>query len=228
MSQQKDAYGITRKCFSCGHEENALLAKREAAFMLANMEQLFGPTCKKCSSTSFGREMEFADLDLALLVEWATNDSLRVLDQDEDVILAKDRYVDMILYVLDTVNMSDYKRNVLMEALCVLVYDNSEKDGEEFPSPPDTLLKARVIEELKKRRDKPFISGIGNEMRIQESIYDGKTTVMFSAHRSYPESVLFVYTNDPGQIQYYDRQVDLSPNGNRKIKENWYRIIWPE
>ncbi|MEI9946450.1 MAG: hypothetical protein WDN26_19795 [Chitinophagaceae bacterium] len=72
------------------------------------------------------------------------------MPQDEELLLADEKYVDMILEVLDTMSIPDHKRDLLMDALCVIVYDNTIMDN----SQRDEQLKKRVIGELNKRQGK--------------------------------------------------------------------------
>ena len=89
------------------------------------------------------------DLDFELLKEWATNPNLHLMPQDEELLLADEKYLDNILNILDNVAILDHKRNLLMDALCVIVYDNTIDDNEQ----KDENLKERVIKELNKRTD---------------------------------------------------------------------------
>lgn len=72
------------------------------------------------------------------------------MPQDEELLLAEEQYLDMILQVLDTVPISEHKRDLLMDALCVIVYDNTTEDD----SQTKDKLKEKVIQELNKRQDK--------------------------------------------------------------------------
>jgi hypothetical protein len=121
-----------------------------AAFELFDIDIALGQTCKNCSSKSFNTSFERPDLDLELLIEWAKNPDLNLMPQDQELLLAEEQYVDMILLVLDTISIPDHKRDLLMNALCVIVYDNTN----EVDSQRDDQLKIRVIKELNKRRDK--------------------------------------------------------------------------
>jgi hypothetical protein len=150
MTQPDKTYKIERTCTICGHADKLLVTKREAAFELFDIEKALGRKCKDCSSTSFTTAYERPDLDFDLLKEWATNSDLSLMPQDEELLLADEQYLDMILKVLDTVSIPDHKRNLLMDALCVIVYDNTIADN----SQPNDQLKERVIEELNKRQDK--------------------------------------------------------------------------
>ncbi len=105
---------------------------------------------KKCSTTSFTTAFQRPDLNFELFKEWATNSDLHLMPQDEELLLADEKYVDMILEVLDTMSIPDHKRDLLMDALCVIVYDNTIMDN----SQRDEQLKKRVIGELNKRQGK--------------------------------------------------------------------------
>jgi hypothetical protein len=71
------------------------------------------------------------------------------MEQDEELLLAEEKYIDNILNILDNVALLDHKRNLLMDALCVIVYDNTIDDNKQ----KDEDLKERVIKELNKRTD---------------------------------------------------------------------------
>jgi hypothetical protein len=85
--------------------------------------------------------------DYELLKEWATNHELFLMPQDEELLLADGKYLDDILNILDTLSIPDQKINLLLDALCVIVYDNSIDDSSEH----DIELKNRVIKELNMR-----------------------------------------------------------------------------
>jgi len=149
MTQIDYTYKIERTCTTCGHTDELIVTKREAAFELFSVSNALGKTCKNCSSLSFSTSYPRPDLDFDLLKEWATNVDLRLMPQDEELLLADEKYLDIILRVLDTISIPDRKRNLLMDALCIIVYDNTIDDN----SLHHEQLKARVIKELKKRKD---------------------------------------------------------------------------
>jgi hypothetical protein len=150
MTQLSDTYKIVRTCTSCGHGEKLIVTKRETAFELFDFDNTLGKECKNCSSTTFTTSFQRPDLDFDLIKEWATNSDLFFMQQDEELLLAEEQYLEMILQVLDTISIPDHKRDLLMDALCVIVYDNTINDN----SQKDEQLKKRVIEELNKRLDK--------------------------------------------------------------------------
>ena len=150
MTPSNETYKIERTCTVCGQREELIVTKREAAFELFDINKVLAQTCKRCSSTSFTTAYQRPDLDFDLLKEWATNSDLYLMPQDEELLLADEQYVSMILQVLDTISIPDHKRDLLMDALCVIVYDNTSNDN----SQRDEQLKKKVIEELNKRQDK--------------------------------------------------------------------------
>jgi hypothetical protein len=150
MTPLNETYKIERTCSLCGHSEELIVTKREAAFELFDINKALGQTCKKCSSTSFTTAYQRPDIDFDLLKEWATNSDFYLMPQDEELLLADEQYVSMILQVLDTISIPEHKRDLLMDALCVIVYDNTNNDN----SHRDEQLKKKVIEELNKRQDK--------------------------------------------------------------------------
>jgi hypothetical protein len=143
------------------------VTKREAAFELFDISKALGQECKKCSSTSFTTSYQRPDLDLDLLKEWATNPDLYLMPQDEELLLAEEQYLEMILHVLDSVSIPDHKRDLLMDALCVIVYDNTNDDN----SQADGLLKQKVIKELNKRQDKLKLADNWIADYIKEVVY---------------------------------------------------------
>lgn len=146
----KDSYIIERTCSNCGNKERHSVSKRKAAFGLVNINKVLGQKCIKCSSTTFSRCLESFQLDFELLKEWATNDDFHLVPQDEELFLADEKHLNNILKILDNVSIPDQKRNLLMDALCVIVYDNSIEDNHQ----KDENLKQRVIGELNKRKEK--------------------------------------------------------------------------
>ena len=146
----KESYTIERTCSNCGNKERISVSKREAAFELVDIDEVIGKKCKKCSASAFSTSYQTPDLDFELLKEWATNSDLYLMPQDEELLLADEKYLENILDLLDNVSIPDQKRNLLMDALCIIVYDNSVDDNKQ----KDETLKQRVIRELNKRTEK--------------------------------------------------------------------------
>ena len=87
-------------------------------------------------------------LDFNTLKKWAQNENLRLTPQDEELLLADGKYLDLILKLLDTTPMPRQKSNLLIDALCIIVYDNTIDANLQR----DITLKNRVITELNKRQ----------------------------------------------------------------------------
>lgn len=151
----EETYTIERACSNCGNKERIRVSKREAAFELVNIGEVVGENCKKCLGLTFSFFYQTVELDLELIIEWATNSDLRLMPQDEALLLAEEKYVEYILAILDSVSISYRKRNVLMEALCVIVFDNTvDNNPIEDNQHCDEKLKQRVIRELNKHTEK--------------------------------------------------------------------------
>ncbi len=163
----KERYNIERTCSNCGHKERISVSKREAAFELVDYNQVLGQKCKKCSKDKFSISFERPNLDFDLLKEWSTNLELYLMPQDEELLLADEIYLDLILQILDTVTIPDNKRNLLMDSLCVIVFDNTIDDNHE----KDEQLKNRVISELNTRRDKLKLADDWIMDYIKEVVY---------------------------------------------------------
>ena len=146
----KENYNIERTCFNCGNKERISVSKKEAAFELVDINTVLGQKCKQCSSTTFSTTFERPDLDFELLKDWATNPALYLMPQDEELLLADEKYLENILNILDNVSILEQKRNLLMDALCVIVYENTIEDNQQ----KDENLKQQVIRELNKRIEK--------------------------------------------------------------------------
>jgi hypothetical protein len=166
MTQLVETYSIERICSGCGRNDEIVISKRDAAFELIDINKVLGDICKVCSSKSFSTRFQRPDLDFELLQEWATNPDLHLMPQDEELLLADEIYLDLILKVLDTVSISDHKSNLLMNALCVIVYDNSTDNLR-----ANEKLKSRVIFELNKRQDKLKLADNWIMDYIKEVVY---------------------------------------------------------
>lgn len=149
-TEQNKKYNIKRECSNCGQITEIEVSKRESAFDLYDINKSLGLVCNKCKLTNFITYFDKPELDFELLKEWAKDPDLSLMEQDEDLIIAEAKYLEIILNVLDNEEILLQKNNILIEALCVIIYDNSVEGNEK----PDNDLKKRVIEELNKRQDK--------------------------------------------------------------------------
>lgn len=167
MTQPATGWKIERTCSHCGHREEIEVTKQEAAFELVDINDVLGDTCRQCSSKTFTFFLPKPDLDFALLKEWATSPELYLMEQDEELLLADEKYLEMILQILDTTSIPERKRDVLMEALCVIVYDNTV----EVNSKHDDKLRSKVVKELNKRQDKLKLADDWIRDYIKEVVY---------------------------------------------------------
>ena len=125
---RKDEYKLTRTCQSCQHIEELYIEKRAAAFDLIKIGDSIGHTCSNCKKTAFSYSREMPEIDEELLIEWASNNNLFLLEQDEDLILADVHYLDFIFNVIDMPQTLDNKRATLFSALCTIVYDEVDEN----------------------------------------------------------------------------------------------------
>lgn len=137
-------YFIYRTCNNCGKIEKIPLTKREAVFDLVDILKTM-PTCPECGSASFNSGSEKPPIELELLKEWATNEALYILEQDEDLMIANACLPDHIVEVIDTMEPKGYKLGMLVSSLCVIVYDNTRVDGNaELRSQAIIVLNQRI------------------------------------------------------------------------------------
>ncbi len=130
----------------CGHTETIEVTRKEACFGLKERE-ILNKKCLKCGkSNTKSMSHSMVEIDKDLLLEWGNNEDYRFLEQDEELILAEEEYIDVILDVLDNHQILQDKRNSLIEALCVLIFDNVKID-----SKANQDLIDRLVKELKKR-----------------------------------------------------------------------------
>ncbi|GAB3635056.1 hypothetical protein GCM10027422_06460 [Hymenobacter arcticus] len=147
----KSDYKIERTCSNCKFEEQVSVSKREAAFELVNINKILGLKCPRCFEEKFTVSYHLPTLDQELLTEWARDKEIHLMPQDEELLLADEQYLEIILAVLDDSETLVNKKYVLLDAMCVIVYDNSVSDGSVVNLNFDLNLKKRVLEELRKR-----------------------------------------------------------------------------
>ncbi|WP_298545666.1 hypothetical protein [uncultured Aquimarina sp.] len=169
----KDNYKIERTCSKCERKQSLTVTKREAAFELVDYENIFGKVCSECGNDKFTTTFQKPNLDFELLKEWSLNPELYLMEKDEELLLADELYLDMILKILDTIKIPDHKRNLLMDALCVIVYDNTNEKNQK----KDETLKNRVIAELNERKEQLKLADDWIMDYIKQVVYpqlDGK------------------------------------------------------
>ena len=164
-----EKYELARKCTDCGFEVKAPLTKREAAFGLFDTEKLFGLTCLKCGGIKSSGSVDLPILNKELVSEWAQNEHLYFLSQDEELILGTGEYFELIIEVLDNPQTLLHKKYVLLYALCVIVFDETVERGKNWK--PEVKLKCRAIKELNKRKNLLIEAGDSIMNYIKEVVY---------------------------------------------------------
>lgn len=150
-------YHLIRTC-KCGNTDEIELTKREAAFDLYDSKEIWNSKCSKCGGTKcVSTGLNKPDFDKELILEWGNNSDLYFMEQDEDLMLAEEKYIDVILDIVDNHKILAEKRNILIEALCVLIHDNSkeliDEDLNSEESDSRTKIADRVANELKTRKE---------------------------------------------------------------------------
>jgi len=160
MSYQKKLvmkHALIKIC-KCGNRDAVGLTKREAAFDLyEDCKEIWDTKCSKCGSKKwYSSQVTKPDYDKELMLEWGNNLDLFFMEQDEGLMLAEEKYIDLILDTIDNHKILDHKRTILVEALCVLIYDNSgELLGKEINLKEvenRSKIASRVAKELKARK----------------------------------------------------------------------------
>ena len=143
---------LERKCADCGNIDTFRLTKREAAFSLYNFSEKWNFTCSRCGSKSCASlGGYYVELNKALLLEWAFDNSLSVDQQDEEIILAEAKYLDVLLDLLDNHKILPKKRKIIIAALSVMLYDNTlQEDIEDVNEELAEIVKAQLV---KRRQD---------------------------------------------------------------------------
>jgi hypothetical protein len=119
-------YKLTRTCGDCFNVETIMLSKIEAAFETYNSKSIWNLECSKCQSTkcqSVGKEEP--KLDKELLDIWGNDSDLTFSEQDQELFLAEFEYFPLLLEAIDQNVYNINKTNILVEAICVILYDNS-------------------------------------------------------------------------------------------------------
>lgn len=144
MTNEK--YYLIRVCKRCDHNQVIPLTRRERAFELYDFEKIWNMPCEKCNSTECSSlASSNIEYDKELFLEWATTPGFQFMQQDEDLLIAEEKYLDILLDLLDNYEILPYKKMVLLEALCVMIYNETIRKN----SDPSFLKK--VIAQLRQR-----------------------------------------------------------------------------
>lgn len=143
-----DRYWQYRTCKSCGFEEQRQNDKFVAAF---ESTRKWDTDCPNCGEKDVDRAgWAIPGLDDELLHLWGQDESLSFSDQDEDILLANEDNIELLLEGIESSNLLLSKRSILLAALCVLIYDHTPIDEEDDPE-MKLELSAKLISELKSR-----------------------------------------------------------------------------
>jgi hypothetical protein len=167
-------YKLTRTCKGCKNVDLTILTKIEAAFELYDSNVIWKTPCSKCGSEnceSIG--CNTPTLDKELLDIWGNDSELFLMEQDQELLLAEYDYFPMLLKAIDESKYLKTKINVLIEAICILLYDNivapeeySKKENKERE-----IIAKKVRPELIKRRNRIMEAGYSVMDYIQEIVY---------------------------------------------------------
>jgi hypothetical protein len=124
-------YQYDKTC-KCGNTISIEISKRESAFDLKD-RFVYSLKCEKCGKKGFSSiSSNKPEIDEELLKEWAENTDLYFSSQDEELLLAQEYdNIDLYLKFIDKESIDIGKRNTLIEALCVMIYDNADKNDNE-------------------------------------------------------------------------------------------------
>mgnify|MGYP003633725066 CR=1 FL=1 len=147
-------YQYIKTC-ECGNANQIEVSKRESAFELKD-SFVYSLECEKCGKKGFSSiSSNKPKIDEELLKEWVENPDLYFSSQDEDLLLAQEYdNIDLYLKFIDKEKIDIGKRNTLIEALCVMIYDNAnkkEKEKLEIVNTVSSELKDRI--EIVKQAD---------------------------------------------------------------------------
>jgi len=78
---------------------------------------------------------------------WGNDRELRFLDQDEELMLAEFEYLPMLLNAIDDSSYMGAKIDILIEAICILLYDNTS--GSEEYSDSENVDRERIARQIR-------------------------------------------------------------------------------
>lgn len=150
-------YELKRACKNCDNLDLIGVTKIEAAFELYDVSKIYNANCSNCDSIDLKYlEHVHPKLDQEIIDLWGENENYRVSPQDEEIILAKLENLSLITTAIDEHKYLESKQIVLIQALCVLLYDYTVEPNENYDL--TTEERNNIIElirpELLKRKNK--------------------------------------------------------------------------
>ena len=117
-------YKLTRTCKDCKNDDFFEFTKIESAFELYDIGEIYKKPCSKCNSLNTeSLHLPLVELDTEILDIWGNNEHLYLNPQDEEIILAEMHYFSMILNSINEGKYLKRKTEVLLESICILLYD---------------------------------------------------------------------------------------------------------
>lgn len=137
-------YTQNRVCENCKFEDERTISSIQASF---DETRDWLEPCNKCGNETFTSfSSSFPLLFRESLEEREKNLDLHYMTQDEEIILADEMNLDLIVEFLESPNILDEKRSVLLSALCVILFDNlPDEDGNEEHTNKELALKVKNI-----------------------------------------------------------------------------------
>ena len=150
-------YELKRACKKCDNIDLIPVTKIEAAFELYDSSKIFEAKCSNCHSRDL-KYLEHAHpkLDKEILDLWGNNENYQVEIEDEEIVLADIENLNLIIRAIDENAYLKSKQIVLIQALCVLLYDYTVEPNENYDltSEERNNIIKRIRPELIKRKDK--------------------------------------------------------------------------
>lgn len=150
-------YKLERECANCKNIDIIYLTKFEASFELFDSDKIWNSECTKCLSLKCANLRHFhPKLDEEILNIWGVDEKLFFYEQDEELFLAEIEYFELILNKIDNSTFLKYKIDVLLEAICVLLYDNisSNEEYSDLENIERKKIADKIRPELIKRKEK--------------------------------------------------------------------------
>lgn len=163
-------------CDNCSNKVKYPLLKLEAAFQSRIDEKLSNYRCSNCGFTRYRYcKIITPSLDREILDVWASDptQTLFFMEQDEELLLADEKYFYLILDVIDHSRYPKEKIDILIESICILLYDNtvSSNDFSEEENQKRKIIADSIRPELTKRKERILQAGDAVMEYIQEIVY---------------------------------------------------------
>ncbi|MFK8297760.1 hypothetical protein ACI76O_04790 [Capnocytophaga cynodegmi] len=156
-TNEKITYNVTKTC-QCGNKDSFPITKIEAAFELFDDKKFWEETpCSKCGSTkTISVSHSIPKIDQELFTIWSENPNYYFMEQDEDLILAEMDNLELLLESFDNQSFPIEKKYIVVNALCVLLYNNIKLPDEKYSKEEKQNMienKTKILFELQKRKD---------------------------------------------------------------------------